>query len=74
MFDLQFFLRFIMLRCGNRSGITHGRGLSEEQRLLWLNSRPAFAHLKSEFDKLYKEDDKYINKKLINNRIKGLIR
>ena len=53
----------------NRSGITHGRGLSEEQRLLWLNSRPAFAHLKSEFDKLYKEDDKYINKELTNNRI-----
>ena len=26
--------------------------------------------MKTEFDKLYKEDDKYINKELTNNRIK----
>ena len=53
-----------------KSGLTHGRGLEEIQRLIWLHSRPAFACLKYEFDQLYKNDNKHINIELTNNRIK----
>ena len=47
-----------------RSGITHGRGTDKEQRLIWLFSRPAFAHLKTELEQLYKQQDKIIIKEL----------
>ena len=53
-----------------KSGITHGRGLEERQRSIWLHSRPAFAHLKYEINQLYKKDNKHINIELTNNRIK----
>ena len=54
-----------------RSGITHGRGLDETQRLNWLYSRPAFAHIKYELDKLFNHSNSYVNKELTNNRIKA---
>ena len=53
-----------------RSGITHGRGTDEVQRLIWLYSRPAFAHLKTELVHLYNQDDKIIIKELKDSRIK----
>ena len=53
-----------------KSGLTHGRGLEEIQRLNWLYSRPAFAHIKLELDQLYNNDNQHINKELTNIRIK----
>ena len=52
-----------------KSGLTHGRGNDEVQRLTWLFSRPAFAHVKSELDKLYDHDNKMIIKDLTNSSI-----
>ena len=45
-----------------KSGLTHGRGNDEVQRLIWLFSRPAFAHVKSKLDKLFDHDNKMIIK------------
>ena len=53
-----------------KSGITHGRGLEENQRLIWLFSRPAFAYLKYELDQLYENNDSYTNKELRETRMK----
>ena len=53
-----------------RSGITHGRGTDDVQRLIWLFSRPAFGHLKTEHEHLYKQDDNIITKELTESRIK----
>ena len=53
-----------------KSGITHGRGTDELQRLIWLFSRGAFAHLKNELEHLYKPDEKMIIKELTSSRIK----
>ena len=52
-----------------KSGITHGRGTDQSQRLIWLFSRPAFAHLKTEHEQLYKQEDKIIIKELTESRI-----
>ena len=53
-----------------KSGITHGRGTDEVQRLIWLFSRPAFAHLKTELDQLYNQNEKMVIKELTASRIK----
>ena len=53
-----------------KSGITHGRGTDELQRLIWLFSRAAFAHLKNELEHLYKPVDKMIIKELTQSRIR----
>lgn len=53
-----------------RSGLTHGRGIDELQRLMWLYSRPAFAHLKVELDHLNNTADKTVIKELTESRIK----
>ena len=52
-----------------KSGLTHGRGNDEVQRLTWLFSRPAFAHVKSELDKLYDHDNKMVIKELTKSSI-----
>ena len=53
-----------------RSAITHGRETDEVQRIIWLYSRPAFAHLKTELVHLYNQDDKMIIKELTDTRSK----
>ena len=53
-----------------RSGLTHGRGLDEVQRLKWLFSRPAFAHLNFELDQLYGQTSQTVVKEQTNSRIK----
>jgi hypothetical protein len=53
-----------------KSGLTHGRGLDEVQRLIWLYSRPAFAHIKFELNKLYKSNSTAVIKDLTDSRIK----
>ena len=53
-----------------KSGLTHGRGIDEVQRLIWLFSRPAFAHLKTELDQLYNKKEKMVIKELTASRIK----
>ena len=53
-----------------RTGLTHGRGLDEIQRLIWLYSRPAFAHIKNELNKLHKSTSAAIIKDLTDTRIK----
>ena len=60
----------IGLHCHCKSGITHGRGTDELQRLIWLFSREAFAHLKNELEHLYKPVDKMIIKELTQSRIR----
>ena len=54
-----------------RTGLTHGRGTDELQRLTWLYSRPAFAHVRSELDKLYHYDNKRIIKELTDSSIQA---
>ena len=41
---------------------THGRGLEEVQRLIWLYLRPTFAHIKSQLNNLFKSTSKDIIK------------
>ena len=53
-----------------KSGLTHGRGLEEKQRLIWLYSRPVFAHIKSQLDNLHNNTSKDIIKDLTESRIK----
>ena len=48
----------------------HGKGTDEVQRLIWLFSRPAFAHLKTELDQLYNKKEKMVIKELTASRIK----
>ena len=53
-----------------KTGLTHGRGIGEVQRLIRLYSLPAFAHIKNELNKLHKSTSAAIIKDLTDSRIK----
>ena len=57
-----------------KSGLTHSRGLDKLQRLMWLYSRPAFAHIKSQLNKLFNNKGTCIIKDLTDSRIKDIPR
>ena len=54
-----------------RTGLIHGRGTDELQRLTWPYSRPAYAHVRSELDKLYHYENKMIIKELTDSSIQA---
>ena len=48
------------------SGLTHGRGISEDQRNIWLANRPIYAYIKSEMMPESSNDNKEMREDRIN--------